>query len=151
MPKVRLAQPGDASTIVDFQLKMAMETENLSLDFATVEKGVQAVFRDENKGKYHVVEDEGKVISSLLITYEWSDWRNGTILWLQSLYVLPSYRRQGIFKQMFHYLRYMINQSSTLKGLRLYVDKNNYLAQRVYEAMGMDSQHYQMYEWVKKE
>lgn len=149
MPKVRLAQPGDASTIVDFQLKMAMETENLALDFSTVEKGVQAVFHDDSKGKYHVVEDEGLVISSLLITYEWSDWRNGTILWLQSLYVLPSYRRQGIFKQMFHYLRDTIKKSESLKGLRLYVDKNNHLAQRVYEAMGMDSQHYQMYEWIK--
>lgn len=149
MPKVRLAQPGDAATIIDFQLKMAMETENLALDFTTVEKGVQAVFRDENKGKYHVVEDEGKVISSLLITYEWSDWRNGTILWLQSLYVLPKYRRQGIFKLMFHYLRETIIKSESLKGLRLYVDKSNHLAQRVYDAMGMDSQHYQMYEWIK--
>jgi len=149
MPKVRLAQPGDAATIVDFQLKMAMETENLALDFSTVEKGVQAVFQDESKGKYHVVEDEGLVISSLLITYEWSDWRNGTILWLQSLYVLPSYRRQGIFKHMFHYLRDTIKKSESLKGLRLYVDKSNHLAQRVYEAMGMDSQHYQMYEWIK--
>jgi ribosomal protein S18 acetylase RimI-like enzyme len=149
MPKVRLAKPGDAAEIVDFQIKMAMETEDLELDFAIVEKGVRAVFQDATKGQYHVVEDEGKLISSLLLTYEWSDWRNGIIIWLQSLYVLPAYRRQGIFKQMFEYLQAQINKDESLKGLRLYVDKSNHLAQRVYEAMGMDSQHYQMYEWLK--
>ena len=148
--KVRPAKKEDADSIVDFQLKMALETENLELDQGVVEKGVASVFKDPGKGTYYITESEGNIIASLLTTREWSDWRNGQVLWLQSLYVLPEYRRKGIFKRMYFFLKNKVEKDEELKGLRLYVDKSNLIAQKVYNAIGMDHEHYQMYEWMKE-
>ena len=147
---VRLATKNDADTIVEFQLKMAWETEDLELDQSVVEKGVDNVFKDPDKGTYFVAEQDGRIIASLLTTHEWSDWRNGRVLWLQSLYVLPGFRRKGIFKKMYLFLKNKVESTDELKGLRLYVDKSNLVAQKVYNAIGMDHEHYQMYEWMKE-
>ena len=147
---IREARPEDAPVIVDFQIRMARATEELELDFDTVTRGVAAVFADPAKGTYWVAEADGRVIGSLLTTFEWSDWRNGTVLWIQSVYVLPAWRRRGIYRMLYEHLRRQVERSPGLRGLRLYVDQRNTAAQQVYERLGMTKEHYQMYEWLKE-
>jgi GNAT superfamily N-acetyltransferase len=148
MITIRKATITDAPVIIDFQQKMAWETEGLVLNPETVRLGVNAVFGKLPCGQYWVAEDDGVVISSLLITYEWSDWRNSNVWWFQSVYVLPVYRRKGIFRAM--YLRIKAEAGKQgIAGLRLYVEVNNYAAQQTYEALGMESKHYRMYEWLR--
>lgn len=149
MITIREAVPDDALYIIDFQLKMAYETESLQLDYHTVTKGVHAVFEDANKGLYYVATDANKVIGSLLLTYEWSDWRYGTVLWIQSVYIDPQFRGQGVFKKMYQHIQQLVTPQSGYRGIRLYVDKTNRAAQKVYEALGMNGEHYQVYEWMK--
>ena len=146
---VRKAVPSDAPSIIDFQLRMAWETENMKLVHEIVTKGVDAVFNDLSKGQYYVAEDDGKVIASLLITYEWSDWRNCNVWWFQSVYVIPEFRRKGVFRKMYSYIRELAVQQS-IAGLRLYVETKNSKAQKTYEALGMSSEHYAFYEWMRK-
>jgi len=144
---IRPANHSDHSIIVDFQVRMAKETEDMGLSTETVNKGVQSVLNDPNKGIYYVAERDGKVIASLLTTYEWSDWRNGMVLWIQSVYVLSEYRGQGVYKEMYLYLMAKVTNDPDLLGLRLYVEKDNVNAQKVYQKLGMDGEHYKMYEW----
>lgn len=147
--EIRAARPGDAGTIVDFQLAMARETEDLELDRGTVSRGVEAVLSDPAKGAYWVAGSAGRIVGSLLTTFEWSDWRNGTVLWIQSVYVLPESRGRGVYRALYEHLRRRVEADPGLKGLRLYVDRRNTAAQRVYERLGMTSEHYLTYEWLK--
>jgi ribosomal protein S18 acetylase RimI-like enzyme len=149
MTRVRRAKPEDSAAIVEFQLRLAAETEDFRLDRATVAKGVRAVFEDAAKGEYLVAEADGRVAGCVLVLPEWSDWRNGTVLWIHSLYVLPEFRRRGVFRAMYEHLRRAVQADKALQGLRLYVEKDNAAARRAYEAMGMDGEHYRMYEWMK--
>jgi len=137
------------SLIVDFQIKMALETEGLNLDLVTVTKGVEAVFNDIHKGQYFVCEKDGKIIASLLTLFEWSDWRNGQVLWIHSVFVDSDFRNQGVFKEMYGYLKEKVEKDPKLFGLRLYVDQSNHLAKKVYENLGMNNDHYSLYEWVQ--
>lgn len=146
---VRIATRSDAAKIVNFQLKMALETEELSLDFTTVEKGVAAVFDDPSKGCYFVAEEEGVVVGSLMITFEWSDWRNGLVWWIQSVYVAPEFRKRGVFARMYHHVKKQVETSDDIRGLRLYVDNRNVSAKEVYMRMGMNGAHYTTYEWMR--
>jgi GNAT superfamily N-acetyltransferase len=145
---IRKAVPDDAGKIISFQLAMASETEDLSLDKIIVTRGVNGVFESPGRGQYYVAEDGGEVVASLLITYEWSDWRNTDVWWFQSVYVIPSYRRKGIFRLMYSFIRQEAERQK-IAGLRLYVESNNEPARKTYEAMGMSSQHYTMYEWLR--
>ncbi|MBW8324138.1 MAG: GNAT family N-acetyltransferase [Prolixibacteraceae bacterium] len=147
---IRQAKETDAASIVAFQLAMAWETEQLQLHEPTVTKGVSAVFSDPSKGTYYVAETEGKVVGSLLTTFEWSDWRNGTVLWIQSVYVMPEFRKRSIFSRMYNHIQEKVAANADLRGIRLYADKTNVPAHGVYEHLGMTSEHYQMYEWMKK-
>lgn len=149
MITIRKATIADIPFLVAFQQKLAQETENVTLDNAILHKGMQAMFDDPSKGFYNVVEDNGVVIGCHMITYEWSDWRNGLVWWLQSVYVIESYRKQGIFKLMYENIVRIIQNDSSLIGLRLYVDKTNARAMKVYESMGMNGEHYTVYEWMK--
>ncbi|MCE5346964.1 MAG: GNAT family N-acetyltransferase [Bacteroidales bacterium] len=148
MIKIRKATPEDILPIIDFQQKMAWETEQLTLVPETVSKGVSAVFKNPSLGQYWISEDEGNVIASLLITYEWSDWRNSNVWWIQSVYVIPAYRRNGIFRSMYSHIRSEAGKQG-IAGLRLYVETKNSRAQKTYEALGMQSKHYKMYEWLR--
>lgn len=139
----------DIDIIADFQVKMAFETENLKLDPPTVIKGVTAVLDDPSKGKYWLAEVAGQVVGCLLTVPEWSDWRNGTVLWIHSVYVHPDHRKAGVYKKLYLHLKQMVEESSELRGLRLYVDKSNSNAQKVYESLGMSGEHYHLYEWLK--
>lgn len=145
---IREARIIDAEIIIVFQKNMAMETENMRLSHDTINHGVHAVFADPQKGKYYVAEYRDEVIGSLLITYEWSDWRNSFVWWLQSVYIKPEHRRKGIFKEMYLHVKETALQNN-VSGLRLYVEQENVKAQRTYEAIGMKSDHYRMYEWLK--
>ncbi len=148
MISIRKAIRSDASPIIDFQLKMAWETEQMNLEPVTVTKGVNAVFLDPNRGQYYVADADGQVVASLLITYEWSDWRNCNVWWFQSVYVLPGFRRQGIFRKMYTSIKNeAIDQG--IAGLRLYVESRNIRARKTYESLGMSSEHYSFYEWMR--
>jgi len=157
MITIRQGQVKDIETIVEFQAAMAAETEDLSLDKDTVRKGVRAVFEDSSperdalrqKGTYYIAEDDGGIQGVLLTIPEWSDWRNKTILWIHSLYVIPKYRKKGVFRKLFQFLKEKVESSPELAGLRLYVDKKNRVAHKVYEKIGMNKDHYEMYEWIK--
>ena len=146
---IRQAITADSESIVKFQLAMAWETEQLQLNEPTVIKGVAAVFEDQAKGIYYVAETEGKVVGSLLTTFEWSDWRNGTVLWIQSVYVRPEYRKRSIFSKLYKHIQEKVNNNIDLRGIRLYADKTNIPAHGVYEHLGMTAEHYQMFEWMK--
>ena len=146
---VRRAKASDIDAIVSFQIEMAKETEDLDLDAAIVKKGVEAVFNHPEKGTYFIAEDEHP-IASLMITPEWSDWRNATVYWLQSVYVLPEYRQAHAFSKMFRYVFERIEKDPESAGLRLYVDKSNQKAINVYEKLGMDGSHYRLFELMKE-
>ncbi|MBE9511610.1 MAG: GNAT family N-acetyltransferase [Bacteroidetes bacterium] len=149
MITVRKGKQNDEKTIVDFQIRMAKETEQIDLNRDTVINGVNAVFNDPGKGIYFVAESGDKIIASLMITFEWSDWRNGNIYWIQSVYVLPEFRKKGVFKTMYLHLKNIAQKDKNIRGLRLYVDKTNTYARKVYETLGMDCNHYLLFEWMK--
>ena len=148
MTTIRKAKSEDAPEIIDFQRKMAWETEQILLAPEIITSGVNSVFSNPFLGQYWVAEENDQIIASLLITYEWSDWRNSNVWWFQSVYVLPSHRRKGIFRSMYSHIK---NEADKLgvAGLRLYVEANNTRAQKTYESLGMKSEHYTMYEWMK--
>jgi len=147
--EIRPALPRDAEAIVDFQIRMALETEELELDPKVVARGVGAVLDDSAKGQYWVADAGGHLVGSLLTTFEWSDWRDGTVIWVQSVYVVPALRGRGIYRRLYEHLRDRVLASPDLRGIRLYVDRRNLPAQRVYERLGMSREHYEMFEWMK--
>ena len=139
----------DVETIAAYQVEMAWETEKMKLDLPTVLKGVQAVIDDPAKGKYWVAEVNGLVVGCLLTVPEWSDWRNATVLWVHSVYVAPSARGAGLYKALYTHVQELVRKSGgSLRGIRLYVDKTNTEAQKVYEKLGMNGEHYTLYEWM---
>jgi GNAT superfamily N-acetyltransferase len=145
----REAKPRDAAAIIEFQLAMARETEELDLDRAILTRGVEAVFADPTLGRYFVAEAEGEVVGSLMITYEWSDWRNGQVWWIQSVYVPAQHRRRGIYAGLYRHVRELIAPDPSIRGIRLYVDERNRPAQEVYARLGMNGEHYRVFEWMK--
>lgn len=149
MVRIRPSFEEDAEVIAGFQLKMALETENLSLDKETVIQGVLHVYRDSSKGKYLVALEDERIIGSLLMTYEWSDWRNNTVVWVQSVYVLPEFRKKGVFNALYQTVKQMVMEDDSFAGIRLYVDRTNTNAQQVYQKSGMNGEHYQLFEWMK--
>ncbi len=149
MIQIRLATRYDSQYIVEFQIKMAMETEGLVLDKETVKRGVESVFNEPSKGKYYVAIQNDDVIGSLLLTPEWSDWRNAWVLWIQSVYVSSELRGKGVFKAMYNYVIDSINKDDEIAGVRLYVDLSNKKARAVYKQLGMNGDHYQLFENMK--
>lgn len=149
MTMIIKAELTDIQVIADFQLAMALETEGIDLNPETVCRGVSAVFADPGKGFYLVAKENCLTVGSLMITYEWSDWRARTVWYIQSLYVIPEYRRLGVFKQMYEWLWEKVNRDDSIGGIRLFVDLTNLSAQKVYESLGMDGNHYRFYEYMK--
>lgn len=144
---IREAVKEEYKTIADFQVRMALETEDFMLDYQTVSKGILAVFNDESKGKYYIAEDEGKIIGTMLTTYEWSDWRNKSVIWLQSVFVLPEYRGKKVFSSLYYKVKKKVDENrDKYGGIRLYVDKTNTHARNVYSKIGMTDEHYIFFE-----
>jgi GNAT superfamily N-acetyltransferase len=147
--RYRGARIDDRETIVDFQIAMARETEEVDLDRPTCTQGVEAIFADPSLGRYFVAEQGARVVASLLITYEWSDWRNGTVWWIQSVYVRPEFRQQRVYAGLYEYVKGLVDLDDGIRGIRLYVDRRNTRAQQVYTRLGMNGEHYQVFEWMK--
>jgi GNAT superfamily N-acetyltransferase len=141
MMTIRNAHPRDEATISSFNARMALETENLTLDPSTLALGVAAILADPAKGRYFVAEIAEQVVGQLMITYEWSDWRNGNIWWLQSVYVHPDHRRRGVFRALFRHAEITALTNGAV-ALRLYVHDGNGRAQQTYQSLGMKSAHY---------
>jgi GNAT superfamily N-acetyltransferase len=141
----REAQAKDSAAILGFQIAMAWETEKMKLDRATVTLGIAEVFKNPHRGHYYVAESKGQVIGSLLIITEWSDWRNGEVWWIHSLYVEGPHRGQGVYRGLYDFVK-KIARENQVRGLRLYVDKTNTSAQAVYRKLGMTDEHYSLFE-----
>ena len=138
----------DVAAIAQFNIAMAAETEDLALDPQTVHAGVAAVVSDDRRGFYLVARSDGKAVGSLMITYEWSDWRNGNLWWIQSVYVVRSARKQGIFRLLYDNVISLAKQSGDAAGVRLYVEKDNRGAQEVYRKLGMSETAYRVFEII---
>lgn len=146
----RAARAGDIDTIVEFQLRMAEETEGLGLDRQRCTRGVTTAMNDTTLARYFVAERDGDVVGSLMITYEWSDWRSAMVWWIQSVYVVKEARRQGIYAGLYQHVQQIVASDPSLTGIRLYVDRRNSAAQEVYQRLGMNGDHYQVFEWMKE-
>ena len=145
MIEIRNATPQDTETITEFNQKMAWETEERRLDDSIICPGVRAILEDPDKGFYIIALEGEKIVGQLMITYEWSDWRNNTIWWIQSVYVHEDYRGQGIYKRLYEEIKKRAGQAG-ISTIRLYVEKENTRAQGVYEKLGMHECQYHMYE-----
>lgn len=148
MYRVRLAKEEDSSKIIEFQLKMAKESEDIDLDVKNLSNGVNSVFQDEKKGRYYVVEKDNIIVGSMLNTYEWSDWRNQWVIWLQSVYIVEAHRRKGLFRLMYEHIQLLVKKDKNIAGIRLYVDSTNHNALKTYTSVGMDGDHYKVFEWM---
>jgi ribosomal protein S18 acetylase RimI-like enzyme len=143
---IRRAEIKDRETIVAFNKEMGFETESVELDSDVLARGVEELLNDTNKGFYILAEVNGKVVGQLMITYEWSDWRNANFWWIQSVYILPEYRQQGVYKSLYKYIYEIAAADKNVCGLRLYVDRKNERAKKAYENLGMVQSHYDMFE-----
>jgi ribosomal protein S18 acetylase RimI-like enzyme len=143
---VRQAEGSDWEAIAGFNKAMALETEGKELSETVVAEGTKGLLENRDYGFYVVAENGGEVVGSLMVTFEWSDWRNGVFWWVQSVYVKPEYRKGGIFKKLYEYIKQAASESSGVCGLRLYVEKDNDMAQAVYDKLGMQKTNYLLYE-----
>jgi len=144
--EIRLAHNSDIQALVDFNQAMALETEGKHLDGEILQRGVEAVFEDDKKGFYVVTDDDGEIVGGLMVTYEWSDWRNAWFWWIQSVYIIPEARGKHIYSQLYESVKLEAKAAGNVCGFRLYVEKENTHAQRVYEKLGMEETYYLMYE-----
>jgi len=144
--KIRLAEKPDARELVEFNQAMALETEDKFLDPQILQSGVESVFHDAAKGFYIVADDEGRIAGGLMVTFEWSDWRDAWFWWIQSVFIRSEYRGRGIYSQMYGFVKSLAAERGDVCGFRLYVESDNLHARRVYEKLGMEQSHYVMYE-----
>lgn len=143
---VRPATPADRDPIVAFNLAMARETEDKTLDPEIVREGVASLLGDPTKGRYFLAESPGgEVAGQASVTYEWSDWRNGVVWWIQSVYVAPEHRRAGVYSHLHRHIRKAARREGAI-GLRLYVERENRGAQEAYRALGMEETAYLMFQ-----
>jgi len=144
--RIRAAHAGDVARLRDWAVAMALETEAKALDPGTVERGIRAVLDQPGRGVYFVAERDGEAVGTLMLTYEWSDWRNGDWWWIQSVFVAPAHRRRGVYAALYAHVKQAAEARADVCGLRLYVEHHNASAQRTYESLGMVDAGYRMYE-----
>jgi len=143
---IRKGEAKDLAALVAFNQAMAHETEGLQLDSAILEQGVATLLGTPAKGFYLVAEAEGEILGSLMVTFEWSDWRARDYYWIQSVYIRPQNRRQGIYRQLYQAVKDLAEANGGAASFRLYVEQENTQAQQTYEALGMGKSYYLMYE-----
>ena len=146
---IRRAELRDANRIAEFNSAMAYETEGNVLIAEVIGAGVASLINHPALGFYLVAEHEGNIVASLMITTEWSDWRNGVFWWIQSVYVQPKWRRKGIYSRMYEFVKQAAAEDKSICGFRLYVEKDNTNAQSTYQTLGMVETDYKMYEEMK--
>lgn len=142
---IRHATIADLAILVEGNRSMARETEALELDEAIITPGVRAVLEGKKSGAYRVLEEDGRVVAQLMLTYEWSDWRNRDVWWIQSVYVWPQARKRGHFRALYQAVREEARAAGA-GGLRLYVDERNQKAKETYRSLGMIGDHYRVFE-----
>lgn len=147
---IRKALNKDIDVIARYNYNLAYETENKILDMNILTRGIEAIINDENKGIYHVCEINGEVVGQIMYTFEWSDWRNGTFLWIQSAYVNKEFRGMGVFKALYKFIRDIADNDNNICGIRLYVEKENTIAKKTYKNIGMKECNYYIYEYDKE-
>ena len=143
---IRTAQRTDAETIARFNVALAKETEHFDLNYERTLLGVSAMFDDTARGFYLLAEANGEIAGQLMITYEWSDWRNGVFWWIQSVYIKQEFRAQKIFKSLYEHVVILAQKEGNVCGLRLYVEKHNDRAHAVYKKLGLKMTDYQLLE-----
>lgn len=143
---IRIASLEDAALLAEWAQAMAWETEHKTLDPDTVIEGVQRGLHDPERARYFVAEQDGRAVGTLMLTAEWSDWRCADWWWIQSVYVLPTHRRHGVFRALYRHVEALAISTDGVCGLRLYVERDNAAAQATYQRMGMVDAGYRMYE-----
>lgn len=144
--RIRDARPDDRATLAAYNTAMARETEGRALDPGLIERGVAALLADPAKGRYWVAESGDRVVGQIMITREWSDWRNGSLWWIQSVYVHPEFRRRGVFSALYRHVESLAREAADVAGLRLYVERDNERARQTYLALGMEEPGYRVME-----
>ena len=144
--KIREARLTDVNTLVEFNIQMAKETEDKKLERAVVTSGVEAVLEDTKFGFYLIAEINGEIVGSLMVTTEWSDWRNGAFWWIQSVYVRPEFRRYGVFRSLYEEVKERAGKTERVCGCRLYVERENNSAQATYMRLGLEETKYKIFE-----
>jgi ribosomal protein S18 acetylase RimI-like enzyme len=144
--EIRKATKHDIDALIGFNEAMAFETEGKKLPTATLRKGVESVLDDPHKGFYLIADEGGRALGGLMVTFEWSDWRNAWFWWIQSVYVMPDARGRRIYSQLYEVVKRSASEAGNVCGFRLYVEKENAHAQRVYQKLGMNETYYLMYE-----
>lgn len=147
--RIRLARPGDAPAIAAFNAAMALETEGKRLFPEVIGAGVRALLRRPKAGFYLLAQTKAEIVGVLMITTEWSDWRNGAFWWIQSVYVRPEFRRQGVYRRLYRHSQKMARKDHRVCGFRLYVERENRRAQATYRALGMEKTRYLVFEELK--
>ena len=148
---IRLAEIRDVLVITKFNQAMAFETEKKELIPKVVSEGVKNILKNSNLGFYVIAERDKEVIGSLMVTTEWSDWRNGMFWWIQSVYIKPNERRKGIYTKLYNFIKESANNNPSICGFRLYVENENILAKNAYKTLGMMETGYRIYEELKPE
>jgi GNAT superfamily N-acetyltransferase len=143
---IRDAHANDSHRLADWAVAMAWETEQKKLDPDIVRRGIRAVFDQPGRGSYYIAERNGQPAGTLMITYEWSDWRNGDWWWIQSVYVAPRFRRRGVFAALYRHVEALARTTPGVIGLRLYMERDNAAARATYTALGMHDAGYEIYE-----
>ena len=143
---IRKASNNDINTIVTFNYLMAKETETILLDKNIVKLGVKSVITDPSKAQYWIAENNNTIIGQLMVTYEWSDWRNGDMWWISSVYVTENFRRRGVFSELYKHIEHMAKENPGCCGIRLYIEKHNERAQKTYLSLGMNDAGYDVME-----
>ncbi|WP_345870148.1 GNAT family N-acetyltransferase [Shewanella algae] len=143
---IRKGTPKDTEALVAFNQAMAQETEGLALDSDTLSRGVSTLLENPAKGFYLVAEIEGEIAGSLMVTFEWSDWRAADYYWIQSVYIKPEHRQKGIYRALYHEVKTLAEKQGGAASFRLYVEQENTRAQQTYQSLGMSQSHYLMYE-----
>ena len=145
-PAIRDATLDDLDVIAEFNARLAAETEDMTLDRATLRAGVRALLDTPSRGRYHVACTGAAIVGQIMHTREWSDWRNGDIWWVQSVYVRPDHRRRGVFRHLYDHVKQLAQADPAVVGVRLYVDADNRVAQSTYERLGMCTARYRIME-----
>ncbi|AXQ14899.1 GNAT family N-acetyltransferase [Shewanella algae] len=143
---IRKGTPKDTEALVAFNQAMAQETEGLALDSDTLRRGVSTLLENPAKGFYLVAEIEGEIGGSLMVTFEWSDWRAADYYWIQSVYIKPEHRQKGIYRALYQEVKTLAEKQGGAASFRLYVEQENTRAQQTYQSLGMSQSHYLMYE-----
>jgi ribosomal protein S18 acetylase RimI-like enzyme len=147
--KIRQATINDADAIAELNIKMAKETEGMVLISNVINAGVSNMIKNPVMGFYLVAEEDNVIQASLMVTTEWSDWRNGLFWWIQSVYVQPRFRRKGLYSKLYEKVKNLSEAETNVCGFRLYVEHENLVAKKTYQALGMDKTDYQMFEEMK--